>query len=246
MSDVETSLASGVLTLTLARPSKRNALTSAMYAALTEALRNADENDDVRVVVLRGSGGSFTAGNDLGDFLRTPPRDDDSPGRQFLHALADATVPLLAAVDGAAVGIGTTLLLHCDFVLATPSSRFALPFVDLGLVPEAGASLLLPRLVGYRRAAELLMLGEPFDADTALELGIVGELVDQGELDARTEALATALARKPPRALRETKTLLRRDADSLTERIDRELETFFELLASSEAQGLIAGVLGKR
>src|SRR5882757_7646570 len=203
-SDVEVRTAPGVRTVRLTRPAKRNAITSAMYAALADAFASADADDDVRVVLLTGSGGSFTAGNDLADMAANPPLGDDAPPLRFLDALAALRPVLVAAVDGPAIGVGTTVLLHCDLVYATARSTFRLPFVNLGLVPEAASTLLLPRLVGAQRAAELTLFGEPFDAAQAHRLGLVTAVApDATALTALVAERARTLAGKPAAALRE-------------------------------------------
>src|SRR5882757_11160131 len=209
-SDVEVRTAPGVRTVRLTRPAKRNAITSAMYAALADALRAADADDDVRVVVLTGSGGSFTAGNDLADMAANPPLGDDAPPLRFLDALAALRPVLVAAVDGPAIGVGTTVLLHCDLVYATARSTFRLPFVNLGLVPEAASTLLLPRLVGAQKAAELMLFGEPFDAEAARAMGLVTTVVPDADALAAVVAERTAALRDKPReALLAVKALLR-------------------------------------
>ncbi|MGH8653971.1 MAG: enoyl-CoA hydratase [Gammaproteobacteria bacterium] len=194
----------------LNRPEKRNAITIEMYAALADAIVAAERDRSVRVMLLHGAGDAFCAGNDLQDFLANPPHDEASPGFRFLRVMSHATKPLVAVVHGAAVGIGTTMLLHCDFVYAADSARFHLPFVNLGLCLEGASSVLLPALAGYPRAAELLMLGEPFGAAKAREAGLVTEVVAEAELLAIATAAAEKLADKPPGALKIAKQLLRR------------------------------------
>lgn len=237
----------GILVLTIQRPEKRNALSVELYSALCAALAAAEADDGVRVVVLQGSGGSFTSGNDLGDFLKSPPTGDDSPVLRFLQAISTFPKPLVAAVCGAAVGIGTTLLLHCDLVCASPSARFELPFVKLGLCPEAGASLLLPRLVGHQQAAELLLLGDTFDAERAMSLGLVNRLVAEDELFDCALALARQLAQQPPAAVRLTKALLKRHAAAdLAATIREEGEHFVRRLASPEARQALTAFFARR
>lgn len=234
-----------VLHLALDRPEKKNAITRAMYARLAEALGEAADDGDVRAVVLSGRGGVFTAGNDLGDFMMDPPTGPESPVFQFLSAAVGFPKPLIAAVAGPAVGIGTTILLHCDLAYAAPDALFKMPFVDLGLVPEAASSLLLPRLAGPARAAELLLFGEAFSAETAHEIGLVNAVVD----DPTGHALerAAVLARKPPSAVRQSKALLRRaTADAVGETIAREGELFVERLTSPEAQEAFTAFFEKR
>ena len=242
---VRTEAADGVLRLTLARPEKKNALTRAMYEALTAALDAAAADPAVRVVLLHGEGGSFTAGNDLADFVQHPPTGEDSPVFRFLLAAATFPKPLVAAVEGHAVGIGTTVLLHCDLAWAAPSARFSLPFVNLGLVPEAASSLLLPAAVGPKRAAELLLFGEPFGAEEAARMGLVNGVVDDplGHALAR----ARALAQKPPAALRLTRALLRRPhAEAVAATLSEEGRLFVERLAGPEAQEALAAFVEKR
>jgi enoyl-CoA hydratase/carnithine racemase len=200
--DVRIGAAGGVLSITLARPDRRNAITVAMYSALAEAIEAAAEDESLRLISIRGEGKDFTAGNDLHDFLAELPRkSDDIPVWRLLRALARNQLPLVAAVQGNAVGIGTTMLLHCDLVIAEESARFSLPFVDLGLVPEAASSLMLPRLAGRKRAARYLLLGEPFGALEALDAGIVSHVVADGELAADSGRIVASLLAKPPEAL---------------------------------------------
>lgn len=243
---IDRRLADGVLHLVIDRPAKRNALSAAMYRELTAALQGADGDPAVRVVLIAGRGGHFTAGNDLGDFLHRRA-GDDSPAMAFLQTLAAFGKPVVVAVDGDAVGIGTTLLLHCDLILATPGARFRLPFVDLALCPEAASSLLLPQLAGYHRAAALLLLGDVFDADSAREAGLVHRIVPAEALAAEAAALAARLAAKPADSLRVTKLLLKdgqRAAVSAT--MARELAQFSRLVAAPAAKERFAAFLAKR
>ena len=234
-----------VLTLTLDRAEKKNAITGAMYAGLTAELAAAADDDAVRAVVLTGAGGVFTAGNDLGDFLMDPPTGPDSAVFQFLQAVSTFPKPLLAAIEGPAVGIGTTVLLHCDFAYAAPSAVFKMPFVDLGLVPEAASSLLVPRLAGTARAAELLMLGRSFSAETAREIGLVNAVTDAPLAEA--QKTAAEIATKAPEAVRLTKALLKREtAGAVGETIVREGELFIERLGSPEAQEAFSAFFEKR
>lgn len=234
------------LYLTLNRAAKKNALTQDMYQALLDGINEAEADESIHVVVIRADGDSFSAGNDLGDFLRHGEIKPDAPVFQLLKRLPQLTVPLVAAVQGAAIGIGTTLLLHCDFILAADDTTFALPFVDLALVPEAGSSLLLPQLAGYTKAAELLLLGEPFDAAKADSIGLVTQVVARGDLEARTSALVEKLSSKPPQALRRSKQLLKTQVESTSARIERELGVFMQALGSEEAQRVIAQKAAKR
>ena len=237
----------GVLSLSLNRPEKKNALTGDMYLALAAAIDSAADDPAVRVVVLTGSEGCFSAGNDLGDFLQQgAQRELPAPSHRFIRALANTTLPLIAAVDGVAVVIGTTMLFHCDFVYATARARFSLPFINLAVVPEAGSSLLLPRLVGHLRAAELLMLGESFNGIQARQLGIVSEICEPADLLARAGATAAKLAAKSRSALRETKALLKRNTESLNDRIDAEISSFTTQLKSDAARELMGAFMEKR
>src|SRR3954452_13261171 len=200
----------GVLAITLARPERRNAITVAMYAALAEAVESAADDDSIRLISFQGEGQDFAAGNDLADFLSALPRDTtDIPVWRLLRALAQCETPIVAAVQGNCVGIGTTMLLHCDLVVAEEGARFSLPFADLALVPEAASSLLLPRLAGRRRAARYLLLGEAFGVDEAMEIGLVSHRAEPGALEERLSELIHALLAKPPEALRQTQRLLR-------------------------------------
>ncbi|MFN3596872.1 MAG: enoyl-CoA hydratase [Rubricoccaceae bacterium] len=242
---VRSDLDGHVLRLTLARPEKKNALTRAMYAELARALAHAADDPAVRVALLAGEGGAFTAGNDLGDFVADPPADDASPVFQFLRAVSQFPKPLVAAVEGPAIGIGTTVLLHCDLVYAAPGARFQLPFVRLGLVPEAASSLLLPLVAGYVRAAEWLLLGEPFSAEDARAAGLVNDVVP--EVRAHALERARALAALPPRAVRQTKALLGRTRRGpVAEAIRAEAERFTEALRSPEAHEAFTAFFEKR
>jgi enoyl-CoA hydratase/carnithine racemase len=225
----------GIAELTLNRPDKRNAITSEMYGSLGDHVLEAEHDADVRVLLLQGRGGTFTAGNDLRDFLDDPPTGVDTPVARFLEAIATARKPIVAAVDGWVVGIGVTLLLHCDLVVAGEGATFQTPFVDLGLVPEAASSLLLPRMVGHHKASEILLLGERFTAADALAWGLVNRVV--GSVDLRTVARgwATSLAAKPPGALQLTKELLRSPRHEVVDRIAEETEVFTRRLSSPEA-----------
>lgn len=239
---------SDVLAITLARPERRNAITVAMYAALSDAIEGAQQDDSVRLITLRGEGEDFTGGNDLADFLQALPRDSgDIPVWRLLRALARNQVPLLAAVHGNAVGIGTTMLFHCDLVLAEEGARFSMPFVDLGLVPEAASSLLLPRLAGRRRAARYLLLGESFGPEEAREFGLVSHVVPAGDLDAALSSTVEALLAKPREALRLTHRLLRHGhAEELLERMELENSHFSERLTSPEVQEAIAAFFARK
>jgi enoyl-CoA hydratase/carnithine racemase len=234
-----------VLEIRLNRPDKRNALTDAMYGSLIDAFQAAGSNPAIRAVVISGEGEGFTAGNDLNDFIAFAQSGGEPGAYRFLKALVRFEKPLIAAVRGAAVGIGTTLLLHCDLVVAARNSRFQLPFVNLGLVPEAGSSLLLPRLVGLQRASEMLLLGEAIDAETALQFGLVNRLVEDGLALETARGLASQIAAKPPGAIRETKRLVRLGSEA-EERIDAEMLVFRERLASPELREAAMAFFEKR
>ncbi|GAA3891346.1 enoyl-CoA hydratase [Sphingomonas limnosediminicola] len=238
----------GVLAITLARPERRNAITVAMYATLAEAIEGAASDDDVRVITIRGEGRDFAAGNDLADFLTALPRDTtEIPVWRLLRVLAENQVPLVAAVHGNCVGIGTTFLLHCDLVIAATSARFSMPFVDLALVPEAASSLLLPRLAGRRGAARYLLLGEPFGADEALSIGVASHVVEPAALESALADIVKRVLAKPPEALRATQKLLRhRTRDEIVERMQLESQQFAERLESAEAKQAITAFFESR
>ena len=237
-----------VLAITLARPERRNAITVAMYAALADAIEGAAGDPGVQLITIRGEGPDFAAGNDLADFLQAEQRDgEEIPVWRLLRALATCETPILAAVHGNCVGIGTTMLLHCDLVVADETARFSLPFVDLGLVPEAASSLLLPRLAGRRIAARYLLLCEPFGAREALDAGIVSHVVPAGGADAELQRLVAALLAKPAEALRRTQHLLRQGTrDEVLERMKLEGAEFADRLASDEVKAAIAAFFEKR
>ena len=237
----------GVARIEINRPEKKNALTAAMYQAMADAIKAAETDGKVRVVLIHGKMDLFTAGNDLQDFLDNPPRDDNRPVFQFLYGISQAQKPIVAAVAGAAVGIGTTMLLHCDLVYAAPNARLQLPFVNLGLVPEAGSSLLLPALAGYQRAAELLLLGEPFSAQKGKEIGLVTEVVPEDQLFDTAMAQAKKLAGKPAASLRLTKRLMKQGhAAAVAQQIKLESGHFGERLNSPEAKEAFSAFLQKR
>ena len=245
---VRVEIRSGVLAITLDRPERRNAITVAMYADLAEAFETAAGDPSIRLITIRGEGQDFAAGNDLADFLNALPRDTtDIPVWRLLRALARCQIPVVAAVHGNCVGIGTTMLLHCDLVVADQSARFSLPFVDLALVPEAGSTLLLPKLAGRRRAARYLLLGEPFGADEAFDIGLVSHVVPVGDLDDALGRIVATLLAKPQEALRETQRLLRHGASAdILERMELESQAFAERLASAEVKDAIAAFFAAR
>jgi enoyl-CoA hydratase/carnithine racemase len=248
MGQVQTELKADVLRITIDRPEKKNALTSAMYTALADAVEEGESNPEVRVMLLHGKGDSFTAGNDLEDFVANPWKVTDvPPALRFLGGVANAKKPVVAAVHGMAVGIGVTILLHCDLVYAADTARLVMPFVNLGIVPEAGSTVLLPALVGHQRAAELLMLGAPITAQRAYELGLVNAVVAPEGLLATALEAAQKLAEKPAGALRATKALLRKAGQAELERaIREEVEVLNERLASPECREALTAFLEKR
>ena len=238
----------GVLAITLDRPERRNAITVAMYAALADAIGEAFEDGETRVITIRGEGQDFAAGNDLADFLEVRPGSGQEIAVwRFLRALAECEVPIVAAVHGNCVGIGTTMLLHCDLVIADDSARFSMPFVDLALVPEAASSLLFPRLAGRRNAARYLLLCEPFGADQAAAIGLVSHRVAAGQLVAMLQEVTAALLAKPPEALRLTQKLLRHGArEEILERMKLESSMFAERLSSPEVKQAITAFFERR
>ena len=241
---VRVTTADRVTAIRLDRPEKKNAITLEMYAALSDALDGAAADPAVRAVVIAGGRDCFTAGNDLGDFVRAAQGGDTASGARFLRTLAGFDKPLIGAVAGVAIGIGTTMLLHCDLVYAAPSARFRTPFVDLALVPEAGSSILLPALVGARRAAHLLLLGEQLDAQTALAWGLINAVSE--DPDAAAAVAAARLAALPPGALRATRVLTRPSRESILEAMRAEGEVFTERLRSPEAMEAFQAFLQRR
>ncbi len=237
----------GVAQLRLNRPEKKNAIVAAMYSAMAAGLDAADQDASVRAILIGAEGDAFTAGNDMGDFLNRPAvADTAAPVTRFLRTISTVETPVVAAVNGLAIGIGTTMLLHCDLVVASTRARFQTPFVNLGLVPEAASSLLLPRRIGYHRAAELLLLAESLDAQTALAFGLVNRVVEPEQLADTALDLARRLAAKPPEAMRQSKRLLREDADAVAARMDAESEVFACQLRSPEAREAMQAFLEKR
>jgi len=247
MSDILIHTDGGVSTITFNRLDKKNALTEAMYSALAEAMQQAASDDAVRVLVIQGDASVFTAGNDIKDFLEHPPTSTDAPVFRFLRQLVSFPKPLIAAVAGPAVGVGTTMLFHCDLVYAGDNAAFAMPFVNLGLCPEAGSSLLAPQLVGHQRAAELLLLGEPFLAETARDIGLVNRITAPTEVNALALAQAQRLASKPMSSLLETKRLLKQGQQAaLLERLAEEATVFARMLGEPAAREAFTAFMEKR
>ncbi|MCA3240551.1 MAG: enoyl-CoA hydratase [Rubrivivax sp.] len=248
---IKTATFNGVATIEIARPEKKNALTVAMYQAMADALNAAREDGAVRAVLITGQPGIFTSGNDVEDFLTRPPGQGsdsmDSPVFRFMRALLDCDKPVVAAVTGAAIGIGTTMLLHCDFVYVSDEARLAMPFVALGLVPEYASSLVVPQLMGHRRAAEKLLLGDPFTPEQAVECGVASAVLPAGEVVAHARRVAERFNALPPGAVREAKQLMRAPQRELTlQTIRTEGEVFGRRLRSPEAMEAFQAFLQKR
>jgi enoyl-CoA hydratase/carnithine racemase len=236
----------GVLVMIINRADKKNALTQEMYTALADGIERVEAEPSLRAVLITGVDGSFTSGNDLNDFLNQPPQGEESPVHRFLRKIATTKVPLVAAVNGVAVGVGVTMLLHCDLVYAAKSAKLMLPFVNLALVPEAASSLILPRIAGYQKAAELLMLGDPFTPEQGFDAGFINAVCEDEDLLAHATAKAEALAAKPPESLRLTKSLLKGDLSDVSTRMSEEGKIFGERLASGEAREAMTAVMEKR
>lgn len=234
-----------VLTLSLNRPEKMNALNRSMYQDLTTVLNDAAGDFGVRALVLTGEGDHFTAGNDIVDFMDNPPTSENSEVAEFLAALLNFPKPLLAAIKGNAVGVGTTMLLHCDVVIASPTAKFSMPFASLGLVPEAGSSFLFPQLVGYQRAARIFMTGESFGADEAIEMGLV--TAKESDPLAKAHEIAAHIAEQPPHAIINTKALLKaRTHDAVAAVMKAEFEIFSMALQSDEAMEAFMKFMSKK
>lgn len=237
----------GILEIALNRPERKNAFTADMYAAFVEALHQAAQSEAVKVVLVKGAGGNYSTGNDLQDFLQSPPTGEGDPVFRFLRAIATFPKPLVAAVDGFAVGVGMTMLLHFDLVYATKGAKFQLPFTNLGLVPEAGSSYLLPLQVGHLKASELCLLGEAFDAETALRLNLINAVVSGEDLYEHAYAKAKIIAEKPAYAIQQTKALLK-DAPGATliTQMKKEESLFLKLLRSPEAIEFMKGFFTRK
>ena len=244
---IRTGVVNGVATIEIARPEKKNAITAAMYEAMAEAIAAAGDDPAVRALLMTGQPGVFTSGNDIEDFLQRPPRDEDAPVFQFMRALVDCEKPVVVAVTGAAVGIGTTLLMHADLVYVSDEARLAMPFVTLGLVPEFASSLLAPQIMGRARAAEKLLLGEPFTGAEAVEMGLANAVLPAGEVVNHARRVAERFNALPPGAVRDAKRLLRapqREATLATVRAEGEI--FSARLRSPEAMEAFQAFLQKR
>ena len=247
MSDILSHTEAGVTTITFNRVDKKNSITAAMYGAMADALQAAAADAAVRVVVFQGHETIFSAGNDIGDFLNKPPAGKDSPVFRFLHGIAAFPKPLIAAVCGPAVGVGTTLLFHCDLVYAGDNAAFSMPFVNLGLCPEAASSLLVPQMLGYHRAAEALLMGEPFMAEAALEVGLVNRVLPPTEANNYAQAQARKLAAKPITALVETKRLMKKgNATLVAQQMAEEGASFGRMLGEPAAKEAFTAFMERR
>jgi len=245
---IEVERSGAVLHIAINRPEKKNALSAEMYDALADAVQQGDADGEVRVLLLYGKGDSFSAGNDLEDFMQRPwKKQEVPPAVRFMRAVADAKKPVVAAVHGSAIGIGTTILLHCDLVYAAEGASFVMPFINLGIVPEAGSSVLLPLLIGKQRAAELFMLGTPLPAERAYELGLVNAVLSPEALLATAQAVAEQLAAKPAELLRACKELMKRPFQAEVERAFREeVAIIAERLDSPETKAALSAFLARR
>lgn len=244
---VQVELQDRILRITMNRPAKKNALTQAMYTAMSDALDRAAQDDEVRATLITGVGNAFTSGNDVLDFMNAPPEVEATPVGRFLHTITRTNKPVVAAVNGIAIGIGTTLLLHCDLAYAAQSAVFQMPFVNLGLCPEAGSSFLLPQYLGHRKAAELILLGEKFDAQEALRCGLVNAVVSDDALLATALEKAAKLAAHPPASMRISKALLKQTNNATLEQAMREeLRHFGERLTSMEAAEAFTAFVERR
>ena len=247
MTDILNHIDQGVMTLTFNRLDKKNSITSAMYATLADALEQAQNDSAVRVVLIQGHETIFSAGNDIADFLNAPPAGENSPVFRFLRNIASFPKPIMAAVAGPAVGIGTTLLFHCDFVYAGDNAAFSMPFVNLGLCPEAASSLLVPQMMGYHRAAEALLMGDPFMAEAALEVGLVNRVVPPTEVNSYAQAQARKLVAKPISSLVETKRLMKAgQAEHIKAQMAQEGASFGRMLREPAAREAFGAFMEKR
>jgi enoyl-CoA hydratase/carnithine racemase len=247
MSEILTHVDAGVMTVTINRLDKKNSFTAAMYGAMADALAQAEGDAAVRVLVFQGHETIFSAGNDIGDFLNNPPATAESPVFRFLRGIASFPKPIIAAVSGPAVGVGTTMLFHCDLVYAGDNAAFSMPFVNLGLCPEAASSVLVPQMFGYHRAAEALLMGEPFFAEAALEVGLVNRVVPPTEANGYAQAQARKLAAKPVSSLIETKRLMKKGQAALVlQQIAEEGASFGRMLREPAAREAFGAFMDKR
>lgn len=245
MAEILTILENQILNISFNRPEKMNALTRSMYGQLAEELKSAGEDFAIRAVILTSEGDHFTAGNDISDFLEHPPTSQDSTVAAFLSAIHNFPKPLIAAVKGNAIGVGTTMLLHCDLVVASESAKFALPFTSLGLVPEAGSSFFLPRLIGHQRAAELFLTGDSIDATYANQIGLVNYVANDPY--EKAHELATKIAMQPPQAVINTKALMKAQVhDSVAAVMKAEFEIFALALQSDEARSAFINFMNRK
>jgi len=236
----------GIATIRFNRPDKKNALNTEMYDLLAKAVAAAQADRSVRVIVFTGAGEAFTAGNDLKDFVENPPNSPDAPVFKFMTGMCEVTKPVIGAVNGLAIGIGVTILLHCDFAYAVPGARLQLPFVNLALVPEFASSLLLREQIGARKATELLMLGDAFTSEVAFEYGLFNEIVPADKLLSVVEAKAKSIVAKPPGALRDTKTLIRTDRKAVLAKMHEEIDYFAKRLKTPELKEAVDAFFAKR
>ena len=245
MTEIITSRQGDILIISFNRPDKMNAITRSMYAGLSQSLNDAAGDFGIRCVVITSEGDHFTSGNDIGDFMSNPPTESDSDVAKFLGAILEFPKPLLAAVKGNAIGVGTTMLLHCDVVIASPDACFSMPFTSLGLVPEAGSSMLFPNLVGYQRAAQIFMTGEPFSAEQAQEMGLVATVSEDSLAEAMR--IAKKIAAQPPQAIINTKALMKAGKhDAVAAVMRAEFEIFALALQSEEAAEAFMNFMSKR
>lgn len=245
--DILTRIENGILTIEFNRPEKKNAITAAMYQTMSDALNAAENNPQVRAILFVGKSDVYTAGNDLEDFMKNPPSNKDHPVFKFMHSISHATKPVVAAVSGAAVGIGTTMLLHCDLVYASDNAKFSMPFVQLGLCPELASSLLLPQVAGYQRAAEKLMLGEAFPAEEAYDIGLINKVLPVDQLVDYARAQTAKLVALPAASLRITKQLMRADhIPAIDAKMEKEIQHFAAMLVAPEAKEAFAAFFQKR
>lgn len=245
--DILTSIENGILTIQFNRPEKKNAITAAMYQTMSDALNSAEGNPQVRVILFIGKPEAYTAGNDLEDFMKNPPSGKDHPVFKFMHSISHASKPVVAAVSGVAVGIGATMLMHCDLVYAADNAKLSMPFVQLGLCPELASSLMLTQIAGYQRAAEKLMLGEPFSAQEAHDMGLVNKVLPVDQLESHARAQAAKLVALPAASLRVTKQLMRADQMPVIEaKMEKEIQHFAAMLVAPEAKEAFSAFFQKR